>query len=41
MEYVRIKGLMTMAPYECPERNLEKYFQGLMKYMLTFQKQYA
>ena len=35
--YVRIKGLMTMAPYECPEKELRKYFQGLMKYMLTFQ----
>ncbi|HOA31605.1 MAG TPA: YggS family pyridoxal phosphate-dependent enzyme [Clostridia bacterium] len=26
MEYVRIKGLMTMAPYECPEKELRKIF---------------
>lgn len=26
MEYVKIKGLMTMAPFECPEKELRKIF---------------
>ncbi|NLN03498.1 MAG: YggS family pyridoxal phosphate-dependent enzyme [Clostridiaceae bacterium] len=26
MEHIRIKGLMTMAPYDCPEKELRKIF---------------